>query len=159
MIPGVVTDLTAKLNHSLYGGLTSLNILSQHKESNMNIIFLNCVKKCFCIFSRSIIKSQGNHRTLLSRVVGTILIEVIIFHAFLNPSGLHISILIKTVCSSVNLRKTIDIICTVRILIPFSCGILMPSRCHNRKLICSRCALYRHHRSICAAVIRTAVSG
>ena len=175
MIPSMVTDLAAKLYHSLYGRFTALHILSQHKERNMDIIFLNSIKKCLCILSRTIIKSQSDHRALLGRIIRAILIKIIVLHTFLHPSGLHVSLFIKAVCCSVNIRKTIYIICTIRILIPLSCRILMPSRSHNRKPFACCTALYRHHRCIrtgiravcirssrirrCRTVLRTAVCG
>ena len=150
----MVSDLASKLKHSLYCGFTTFHILSQHKESNMNIIFLNSIKKSLCVLSRAIIKGQCDHRTLFGRIIGTVLIEIVILHTFLNPACLHVSILIKTVCSSINLCKAIDIICTIRILIPFTVGTLMPAWCHNRKPVSCRCTFYRHYCSICTAVVR-----
>ena len=171
----MVTDLAAKLYHSLYGRFTALHILSQHKERNMDIVFLNSIKKCLCILSRTIIKGQSDHRALLGRIIRAILIKIIVLHTFLHPSGLHVSLFIKAVCCSVNIRKTIYIICTIWILIPLSCRILMPSRSHNRKPFACCTALYRHHRCIrtgiravcirnsrirrCRTVLRTAVCG
>ena len=164
MIPGMVTNLTTKFDHSLYCRLTSRNILSQHKEGNMNVVFLNCVKQSLCILSRTVIKCQCNHRTLLGWIIGSVIIEVVILHALLDPACLHVAIRIKAVCSSVNICKTIYIICTVRILIPFSVGIFMPSRCHNSKLVTGTGTLNRHNSCIratifcrCSSICRTAV--
>ena len=78
MIPGMVADLTAKLQHSLHIILIVLNILAKHEEGCMCIVLFQAVQKLRGILSRAIIKCQGNHRTLLRSIVGTIVVKVIV---------------------------------------------------------------------------------
>ena len=78
MIPGMVADLTAKLQHSLHIILIVLNILAKHEEGCMCIVLFQAVQKLRGILSRAIIKCQCDHRTLLRSIIGTIVVKVII---------------------------------------------------------------------------------
>ena len=127
MIPGMVSDLTAKFHHSLHFVRILSNQLSQHKEGSMCIVLLQTVQKLVCILSRTIIKGKCDQRAFLLSIVRTILIKIIIVYPLGHPAGLHVSIGIKCIFHSVNLCKTIGIICTICILIPASAGILMPA--------------------------------
>ena len=115
----------------------------------MCIILFQAIKKFLCIFSRAIIKCQCKHRTFLCRVIRTIIIEVIIIHTLAYPSGLHVTILIKRIGHSFNILKSICIICTIRILIPFSISIFMPAHCRSSNFVRVRTSLQRlSHRCI-----------
>ena len=127
MIPGMVSDLTAKFHHSLHFVRILSNQLSQHKEGSMCIVLLQTVQKLVCILSRTIIKGKCDQRTFLLSIVRTILIKIVIVYPLGHPAGLHVSIGIKCIFHSVNLCKTIGIICTICVLIPTSAGILMPA--------------------------------
>ena len=109
----------------------------------MRIILFQTIQKFLCIFSGAIIKCQCKHRTFLCRIIRTIIIKVIIIYTLAYPSGLHITILIKRIGHSVNILKSVCIICTVCILIPLSIGIFMPAHRRSSNFVRVRTSLQR----------------
>ena len=127
MIPGMTSNLTTKFKHTFWCIRIFTDIVTKHKECSMCIVLLQTVQKLVCILSRTIIKGKCDQRAFLLSIVRTILIKIIIVYPLGHPAGLHVSIGIKCIFHSVNLCKSIGIICTICILIPASAGILMPA--------------------------------
>ena len=127
MIVTVAADLAADIRHSLYCGFPAFHILPQHKECRMSIVFLQTVQKLIRIFSRSVVKGQGNPCFMFIRVIGTVLVEIQVVKSIADPPGLYVSVIVKGISNTVNLLEASGEICTVKILIPFSVFVLMPS--------------------------------
>ena len=106
MIPGMVTDLTSQIYHTLNSGFPVYYILTQHKECCMGIILFQTIQKFICVFSRSVIKSKGDPWLVLRRIISSIIIKIIIVKSPGDPSCLNISVVIKRVCITVYFLHT-----------------------------------------------------
>ena len=162
----MAADLTADIRHTLYCGFPASYILSKHKECRMCIVFFQTVKKFISVFSWTIIKSKCNSCLMLTRIISTIIVEVIIIKSDFHPSGLYVTVIIKVICRTIDFLHTAGEICTICILIPFTVFIVMPSGCklcrfrqialpfdrlaYRRVCFCTRIS--------CICTVRTAVS-
>ena len=134
MIPGMRSDLTSNVYHSLNFALPVLNILSEHKECRMCIILFQAVQKLVCILSRAIIKRKCNSCLMLTRIIRSVITEIIVIKTNTYPAGLCITIVSKIICRTIYFLQAACIICTIRVLIPFSVLILMPASSQLRSL-------------------------
>ena len=73
----------------------------------MSIILFQTIQQFICILSRTIIKSQCQHRTYLTRIIRSVFIKVIILHSLFYPSCLYISVFVKRIGNTIYILKSI----------------------------------------------------
>ena len=107
MIPGMTSNLTSKFQHTFWRIRICTDILTKHKECCMSIILFQAIQQFICILSRTIIKSQCQHRTYLTRIIRSVFIKVIILHSLFYPSCLYISVFVKRIGNTIYILKSI----------------------------------------------------